>query len=230
MQLGFKVDDAALAALDKRLDGLIAKAKGVTDAFKDAGLVVSGGGGGSARGGSGARSVAAGGVQDRTHVDLWRWNQRNEAEKKKEADKLVAQKKHAFTQQLHWMRRLTEVSTKVAVGLGAVNASFLAVAEFGRRSAVNLTQFGLNTGISPQTLQRFQQVVRCGTLAVAHNAGMRPAVRVTAVAGPELATALRARGLPKARRGRQRLRLRHRVHEVVAELAHVECHFFPLRL
>ncbi len=159
VKLGFKVDDADLKALETRLDNLTAKAKGVAGAFKDAGLVVSGGGGRGGTGGGGAgRAVATGGEQARTHVDIWKWNQRNEAEKKKEADKIVADKKHAFNQQLHWMRRLTEVSTKVAVGLGAVNASFLAVAEFGRRSAVNLTQFGLNTGISAQTLQRFQQV------------------------------------------------------------------------
>ncbi len=157
MLLKFQVDDASLVALDKRLDSLIAKAKGVAGAFKDAGLVVSGGGGGrggSSSGGNGRLS----GVQDRSHVDLWRWNQRNESEKRKDADKLEADKKRQFTQQLHWQRRLVEVSTKVALGLTALNAGMLAVVETGRRAAVSLNAFGLNTGVSPQTLQAFQQV------------------------------------------------------------------------
>ena len=85
--------------------------------------------------------------QANAHAQMWQWQQKQEAEKKT-----------ALTQQIHWLRRLTEVSSKIALGLGAFNATMLAAVELGRRAATGLNQFGLNTGLDPLTLQRFQAV------------------------------------------------------------------------
>lgn len=157
--LKFKADPSQLDAIGVKLDALTAKAKGLAQALS--GVTVPAGGRGSSGGGGGngprgANASLPRPEQASSQVDMWRWQKAQDAKKQQAADKAAAEKRSAQHQQIQWFRRLTEVSAKVAVGLGAFNAGLLAVVDVARRSAVGLTNFGLETGLSPGVLQQFQ--------------------------------------------------------------------------
>ena len=98
----------------------------------------------------------AGGSSADSHVQMFNWQKAQAAKKAQDNEKAASAKKTAAHQQYLWFRRLTEVSAKIALGLTGFQATLFGLAELGRQSAVGLTKFGLNTGISPEVLQRFQ--------------------------------------------------------------------------
>ncbi len=162
MLLKIDVKANGLDTLGKTLDDLTKKAQGLASALTGI-KGPSGGGGGSASSTTTSpavqaaqRTAQAAGQQANNHVAMFNWQKAQAAKKQQDNEKAASAKKTAAHQQYLWFRRLTEVSGKIASGLAGFQATLFGLAELGRQSAVGLTKFGLNTGISPEVLQRFQ--------------------------------------------------------------------------